>query len=325
MTAPGTVVISIDAELGWGFHHHDPLPAGRVRAARAGWRWLLDRFDEYGIPATWAVVGHLLLDRCDRRHRGHPAGERCCARGAGGLGPSDLWFAPDLVDAVVDATVDHELACHGFTHLHFQHDRMTPELADRELAACRDAAAGRGLEPTTFVYPVNRPGYRSRLAAHGFDCYRGPDPDAGTSRRRLGKLELAVGRGAPPIVHPAVDPDGLVDVPGSVYLFGFEGPARRVLEPTVGDPMVGYVRRGLDRLVDRGGTLHGWFHPHNLRTDRDEARLRAIFDAIERRRETGAIEVETMGAVADAVRERAPEPHLRPARVMDATSGGERR
>jgi peptidoglycan/xylan/chitin deacetylase (PgdA/CDA1 family) len=56
-------VISVDAELGWGFHDIDP-PTSRVEAARTGWKRLAGLFNEYDVPATWAVVGR----QCDEQH-----------------------------------------------------------------------------------------------------------------------------------------------------------------------------------------------------------------------------------------------------------------
>jgi len=68
----GTVVISVDAALGWSSIDRQTPRTRRADAARSGWRTLLDAFDEHELPATWAVVGHLLLDDCDGVHEHHP-------------------------------------------------------------------------------------------------------------------------------------------------------------------------------------------------------------------------------------------------------------
>lgn len=307
---PGTVVISVDAELGWGFHHLDAVPADRVRAGREAWHRLLGRFDERGLPATWAVVGHLLLESCPGGHRGHPAGPDCCLVGGGPAAPpGSVWFGRDLVRAVRDADAGHELASHGFTHVHFRHEAMDRGFAERELRRDRAAATDLGLPPTSFVFPVNEVGHRDLLADHGFTAYRGPSPaNAGGDLRRRGrKLLSAMGRGSPPVVVPEIDEHGLVDVPASLYLFGFDGPARAVAERLREDPIVGAVRRGLDRLAREDGVFHLWLHPHDLAAPGADDRLEAVLDAVVRARDRDGVRVETMCEVAARVRETTPE------------------
>jgi len=298
----GTVVISVDAELGWGFHHLDAPPGERVLAARDAWLELLALFDEFRAPATWAVVGHLLLDRCSDHHTDHPAGERCCEVGSSVAAAEELWYGNGLVDAVRDAGVAHELASHGFTHVHFRHERMSRSFASAELRASLDAAVQRGVRPTSFVFPVNEVAHRDLLATYGFECYRGARPTGGLADRyapRVGKaLAAATNRGTPPIVRPTTDEHGLVNLPASCYLFGLDGPLRRAVEPVHGDPVVARVRRGLDRLAEDEEVLHLWLHPHNLREQRDLDRVRAVLAAVDRARERDGVRVETMHEVA---------------------------
>lgn len=293
------VVISLDVELGWGFHDLTPLPAERLRTARRNWDRLRRLFDEYRIPATWAIVGHLLAEDCDAVHENHPAGERCCTHAPDGLAVDDVWFGEDLVPALRDAAVDHELASHGFTHVHFAHERMSHEFATRELRSAIDASRNRAFSPDSFVFPVNEVGYRDLLADEGFTCYRGRRPDQPGKPRKL--AEAVLDRGAPPLVTPTVDEYGLVNVPASLNLFAFEGWARSLVEPFHGDPVTGRVRRGIDRLRDEDGVFHLWFHPHDLTRERKFDRLRAVLGAVAAARDRGDIAVETMGTVAARV------------------------
>jgi peptidoglycan/xylan/chitin deacetylase (PgdA/CDA1 family) len=299
----GTLVTSIDAELAWGFHHVD-LPEERLRRARRSWRRLVDLFDRFGAPATWAVVGHLFLENCEESHGGHPAGERPCERDAGALPAGRAWFGGDLVDAVAGADADHEIAGHGHTHVHFDHDRMSPSFARSELESTRGAARQAGHDPSSFVFPVNRVAHRRLLGECGFDCYRGPAPTRGspTGRRARKAAGALVDRGHPPVVRPRVDDHGLVNVPASMCLFDEVGPVGPVAEAVHGDPIAARARRGIDAAIARDGVCHLWFHPHEATTDRDFERLRAILTHAAERREAGDLRVETMGAVADRVR-----------------------
>lgn len=293
----GTVVLSIDAELAWGFHDLADPPRGRIDSARRGWLTLLELLDQYGLPATWAVVGHLMLEECDGRHVNHPAPPDWfpCASG-------EEWHAPDLVEAILDATVDHELASHTFSHVQFGKEWVTEEIVDAELLAHQDLADEWGIDLESFVFPRNDVAFRHRLAEHGFTVYRGRRPRRWYERsplRPIGKGAAAMTAAAPPVVLPKVDEHGLVNVPASVDLFGFEGAPKRMLEPFVGDPIVGIVKEGLDALDRHGGVLHGWLHPNNLTSPAAISRLEAIFSAVADARDTHAIRVTTMQGVAN--------------------------
>lgn len=296
----GSVVISLDAELGWGLHHHDEMPVSRVQSARDAWRRLCETFDEFEIPATWAVVGHLFLDDCDESHADHPAGPRVCASPPDVA--DDAWFGGDLIDRVTDADVDHDVGLHGFTHVHYRHDCMSRSFAARELRRGREAAEARGISPTSFVYPVNLIEDLDLLAEHGFDSYRGRQPTRRGSTQKF--ADALLDRGAPPIVSPEIDQHGLVNVPASLYLFGFEGHGRTLVEGVRGDPVVGWAERGMERLGDEEGVLHLWLHPNNLTRERDFERMRAVLAHVARLRDRGTIDVETMDDVATRVTER---------------------
>jgi peptidoglycan/xylan/chitin deacetylase (PgdA/CDA1 family) len=302
----GTVVLSIDAELCWGFHDRDALPTERVASARSGWRTLLDLCEEFEIPATWAVVGHLMLEDCDRQHADHPTppGWFDHERGTDAL-PEDWRFAPDLVSATADAPVDHDIGCHTFSHVELGDSETTRRLARAEVTANVRAAQSLGLRPTSFVFPRNNVGNRQELAAAGIACYRGHRPDGlreGRFRRPLRKLARGtVLREPPPLVRPRVDEFGLVEVPASLFLFGFEGPARSVIDRLVGDPIVRQAKLGIDAVADTPEVFHIWCHPNDLVDEQSVARLREIFAHIEYRRARSDLRVETMADVADAV------------------------
>lgn len=290
----GSVVISLDAELAWGFHGRDPLPVARLRRARDAWRHLCDLFDRLELPATWAVVGHLFLEECESVHPDHPAGGQCCETPAEAA--DELWFAGGLVDRIRNADVDHEVGGHSFTHVRFDRPGVSRSDAAREVRSSRTAMRDRGVAPTSFVFPVNRIRYRELLAEHGFDCYRGRRSEQpGRVRKLAGAL---LGRGAPPLVEPSVDRYGLVNVPASLYLYGFEGLPGSVVDRVRGDPVVSAAKRGLERAARTDGVLHLWFHPHNAIRVPAFQRLRAILSHVARRRDRGEVRVETMHDVA---------------------------
>ncbi|MFP8957093.1 polysaccharide deacetylase family protein [Natrialbaceae archaeon A-CW3] len=303
----GSVVISVDAELGWGFHDLERPPTDRLESGRRGWNALRELFETYDIPATWAVVGHLMLEDCDGTHANHPAPdgwferERTDWRERPGLR-----FGPDLVASILESPVDHEFASHSFSHVLFDSTETTSEMARAEFERALELADEWGLECSSFVYPRNEVGHREALAASGMTAYRGrtPTPEGFRAVVETGVLDRSV------LVEPYVDEYGLVDVPASLFLFGFEGVARRAAETVWADPMVVTARRAIDQAVtaDDGQLCHLWLHPNNLVTERDDERIRAILEYLDRRRQETGLVVETMAEVANRVLATDDEP-----------------
>jgi peptidoglycan/xylan/chitin deacetylase (PgdA/CDA1 family) len=295
----GSVVISLDAELGWGFHDHDDPPERRIRRARWGWRRLLELFETFDVPATWAVVGHLLLEECDGVHADHPLGEGWFSRERKSWADRPQWrFAPDLVEAVLAAGPDHELACHSYSHVVFD-GSVGRDVTRAEVAGCLAAAESYDVSMRSFVHPRRVVGHRDVLSEWGFDCYRGRPT---RSRSVAGKLRNVVSPD-PVLVSPSVDEYGLISIPESLYLFGFEGRARSLIEPVFGDPIVREACRGIDAAAEQEGVFHMWLHPNNVTDDRDVSRLRAVLTHLDARRDE--VEIATMADVARHTRETA--------------------
>lgn len=296
----GSVVISLDAELGWGYVDYDDPPE-RVAHARSGWRTLLAMFDEYDVPATWAVVGHLMLDDCDGEHADLPAADGWFAkeRDPSSFGLEQR-FGDGLVDAIADASADHELGSHSFSHPEF--GRIDRAWARAEVETCVELARERGLELDSFVFPRNSVGHRDVLAEHGFDCYRGVSPvtDADSVLKPLRTVTggTVLDRRSL-LVTPRTDEYGLVNVPASLYLFSFEGIAQRIADPVLGDPIVRAAKRGIDQAATGDGVFHVWLHPNNVWREYTRKRVRAILSYLDERRRDSELTVETMAAVAE--------------------------
>ncbi|NGM71246.1 polysaccharide deacetylase family protein [Natronolimnobius sp. AArcel1] len=294
----GSVVLSLDAELGWGFHDLESPPSNRVEAGRRGWSTMLELCETYEIPATWAVVGHLMLESCDGRHEEHPAPPGWFERERGAWADrEELRFAPDLVDALLASSVDHEFASHSFSHVLFGDAETDHALATAELEQATAIADEWGQSLESFIYPRNDVGHRDVLADYGLAAYRGKSP---TEDGLRGIVDTRV-RDQSLLVEPSVDEFGLVNVPASMFLFGFEGPARTVVESVWTDPMVAQARRGIDEAVRSDGIFHMWLHPNNLTHKRDDRRMRAILSYLAHQRAETTLTVETMAQVAHRV------------------------
>jgi peptidoglycan/xylan/chitin deacetylase (PgdA/CDA1 family) len=299
-----TVVISVDAELAWGSHDFERVPTDRVAAAREGWRTLLDHFDRYEVPATWAVVGHLFLSDCDGEHAEHPSLEGWFDADPGGpASASPRWFADGLLEAVADSPVAHDVGGHSFSHRQLNPD-LDPEIARAEVEATVTAARDRGFDLASFVHPGNVIGHRDVLADCGFTCYRGRPPTRpsdGTVLQPARKLLSGAVGGDPRLVEPAVDDHDLVNVPASLYLFDVDGGPSRALGRAGIDPVVGRAKRGVDAAADRDGVYHLWLHPNNLVSPHDVERVERVLEYVDAVRARTDLTVETMASVADRV------------------------
>ncbi len=122
-------MISIDVELAWGRVHHGIRPGSDTLfdEERRSVAAMLDLMQRYRISATWAVVGHLFLDRCEPVggvH--HPELRRAPYSWFEGDWFADdpgttvhrdpWWYAPDLIDAIKACPVNQEIGSHSFSH-----------------------------------------------------------------------------------------------------------------------------------------------------------------------------------------------------------------
>ena len=321
----GTVVISLDAELGWGYRDRSPFPTERIERARSEWRRLIDLFDRFEIPATWAVVGHLLCEREDGFQTDHPTLTEWPPEGRKTDGDSDanpfsrpeLWFADGLVEAIRDADVGHEIGSHSFSHVEF--DEVSREIAYAELSAAAEVAADLDLPFDSFVFPRNGIAHRDVLAEWGLHCYRGRSPiaDGSTLTRPIRNVLSGTRLGNTPLlVEPTIDEYGLVNIPASLFCFSFEGLARRMCAPLIGDPVVRKARRGIDQAAasDAGDEeiFHLWLHPNDVQADYAVDRIEAILKYLTECCQETDLSVETMGQVARRHRFGAAHPRANP-------------
>jgi len=310
--ASALFVLSIDLEMSWGsVHHgqpHDPSPYGEERAVVAD---VLGLMDEYGISATWAVVGHLFLTDCRSQHgTKHPEITRPSypwlnmdwyeLDPATSLSSDPTWYAPDLVAAIRYCGTPQEIGSHSFGHV-IAGDPGCSELAfESDLVAAKAVAELAGLELRSFVYPRNSIGRLDVLERHGFVAFRGPTPPRFEGlpewRRRVAGVADAIRPLASQTVHPARD-GALVDVPQTFLFDPGSKKARRF--GTAGWSWL--MRRRLRHAVRTGSLFHLWFHTHNLATHPERAHkaMEHLFADARRYIDEGRLENLTMGAVAD--------------------------
>lgn len=203
----------MEVELGWGVHDlpgHDHLsPDGSEE--RRYLRRLIDTADDCGVPITFDIVGHLLLDECDGRHAGPYEHGWLAADPGTDVGTDPLYYAPDVAREIRRAAVDHELSTHTFSHILCGTEPH--ELVEHELETSIELHE-RGGEPVRSIVPPrhSRPP-NDLLREHGIRVARYAIPtDTGGRVSRL--RELTVGP------HPLWDTavvDGVVETYCTTY------------------------------------------------------------------------------------------------------------
>lgn len=310
----GTMVVSLDLELCWG--RFDKVPVSALEAdaeeERIQIKRLLSLLDRYEIPATWAMVGHLMLPGCSRESGGAHAD--VMPRPAYSWFPKDWyvhdpctsaghapgWYAPDILDWIRGMKVRHEIASHSFAHIYYGDPECSVAAARADLSAAMAAAAEQSVSLKSFVFPRNQVGHLDVLREQGICTYRGADPtpfrkSKGKLYKTLSFLDQLFGLAPKAVCAEEVMP-GLWNIPGNHFYMARNG--IRKLIPIASRVWKG--KQGIRQAVKTGGVYHLWFHPFNLNTDADAmlSGLERLFAYADRLRAKGVLEIATMNDYA---------------------------
>jgi peptidoglycan/xylan/chitin deacetylase (PgdA/CDA1 family) len=296
----GAVVISADFEQAWAFTHSRSVkdPVNHALRADRNIPALLSLFDRHDIPITWATVGHLFLERCNRSDHDHlprvghfttqnwdfskgdwfdcdPGTDYCV---------DPAWYSPHLLKLIQQAKAAHEIGCHTFSHINCDEEICSPEAFTAELDECIKLAGISGHQLRSFIYPGNVFGHRQILAAKGFTCYR-----------RENGFELS---------YPYPDQFGLINIPPSTILE----------ESHLGwSPKycAGLIEKALIKAVETDSVCHLWFHP-TMEDNYLRNTLPLVCEHITRLRDQGKLWVATMGEMAEQARKAWIESGMKP-------------
>ena len=285
--ANGQLIISIDLELAWGVW--DCITSDALRFAAEYERpicaSLVELLDRYQIPATWAIVA-AVLDKASAAEQ--PGDQRC-------------WYAPDVIEHIVNAKSRHEIGSHGGHHRYF--DKMTAAQAWEDLEFAREQHRAHALSFDAFVFPRNSIGHLDELRNAGLHTFRGPDLGWFMAVGAAGRMVSRTANFAdkllpipPTLVTARQNGDGLVDIPGSMLLLGRNG-VRRFVFTTVTRAK---LATGLARACASKRIFHLWFHPSNFYYRRDEqlATLAWFLERAAEQASRGDLEILTMGECA---------------------------
>ncbi len=287
---PPIFVVSLDVELKWGVH--DSMPCGKydgnIKGERQATEAILDIFDEFGIHATWAIVGFLFFENKAQLIEHLPAirpqySNRvfCPYRLMDGVGLREaddpLHLGVSLVE-MIEKRAHQEVATHTFSHYYCLEDGQDAAAFDADMAAAVAAARRHGLAIDSIVFPRHQvnPAYLAICRRHGIRAFRGTErhwlytprkvADETLLRRGLRVFDIWLNiSGHHTIVPTAAAPGLPVDVAHSRFLRPYNR-RMKLLEPL----RLRRIIRGLEQAARRGEMFHLWWHPHNFGVDLKE-------------------------------------------------------
>lgn len=184
----GGLIISADFELAWAFRYSKTVsnPIDMAQQARSNFPELLKLFDKFEIPITWATVGHLFLEGCkkgdhdwmkripyfENRVWKYDTGDWFDHDPYSSYSENPAWYAPDLIENILKAKVNHEIGCHTFSHIDFTDKNCPENVARQEIEACIEAAKPWNITFKSFVFPGGTYGNIKALKENGFKVYR---------------------------------------------------------------------------------------------------------------------------------------------------------
>ena len=167
------VSISSDFELAWAWRYtkcsSNPLSKALNKAAqeRKNVPLILELCEKYNIPITWMTVGHLFLENCSKENGiphadlprlAHFENEFWKFEGddwfeydsCSNYKDAPEWYAPDLIEMILQSKVKHEIGCHTFSHIDCRDGVCPAGLFEAEVKECQKIAAKFNIELKSF-------------------------------------------------------------------------------------------------------------------------------------------------------------------------------
>lgn len=189
------ITITADFELAWAWRYSKSVKKPLERAYRKAKQErenipiILSLCEKYQIPITWATVGHLFLSECKRQEgiphknlmRLHNFENQYWKYDGNDWFEYDPctnyqeapeWYAPDLINLIINSNVKHEIGCHTFSHIDCSDEICPAEVLENEILECKKEAAKYGIELKSFVHPGHTISNIKSLKKLGFTSYQ---------------------------------------------------------------------------------------------------------------------------------------------------------
>ena len=271
-------------------------------------RELIDLFDTYEVPVTWAVVGRLVEPQTGIPSR-YPYDldvlfEEINTKLAYSEVPIRERYFPKLVQLLREARTKHEIASHTYNHLHCSKiSSQNLEVFQRDLEAMQEVFEAYSLSPArSLVFPRNEIGGLEAINRSSIKIYRAPDQYwySGFPKpliKFFRQLDFLLPF-TPQTFRVERDSYGNAFVCGSMLYTTTHTGYKKFIPPSMN---AFRVRRGLDRAVRRREILHLWFHPFNygFRKEDQFRGLESVLRYAAELRSRKLLQTVTMGSLVD--------------------------
>jgi peptidoglycan/xylan/chitin deacetylase (PgdA/CDA1 family) len=303
----GTVTLSVEVELAWGGHDLDNYDefmeshSERRRIETRSLERLLEWCDEYGVPISFDVVGHLLLESCERDHEGPHESWWFDRDPATSVNDNPNYYAPDLIQRIDEADVDHEICTHTFSHVPCA--EVPEEVVDWELERVRELHNEHlGEDIVSMVPPRHSEPPKDVLADHGIEIVRMPEDWSLTPTKLHYVYEVLFG--SHPVVEPEMNDGVLVSystLKGSLNA-GHLANGQQQVHPVFRAIPVRirqylqrrYFREAVKGAIAKDSYAHLYTHLHDIANDYQLKPIEYLLRTLENRRRQGNLEVLTM-------------------------------
>ena len=291
-----TFIISLDTELIWGSLQSLSSESVNLmkkddKKVRGCIDTLLNLFEKHNVPATWAVVGHLFLDTCEKEdgipHKDMPRfkGDWYSSDPCTDIQRDPLYYGKDIIENILSSRIEHEIGYHSFSHVIFS--ECSREVAETEIKEGIKLAKKIGITLKSFVFPWNKIGHVDVLKERGFRIYRGEN---------LGRYNLSqsflirkFNGGIDKMIAPPAEPkrvNGMWEMPTSMLF----------CDPQITFSVLLRAKIGFYRAIRSKKAFHIYLHPHDLlRYSSLKDDLDKFLEIVAKERDEGKIEVMTMG------------------------------
>jgi len=278
---PGIFLLSLDTELIWGIYYggYADYYKKHLENWRVNIKRLIALLEQYQIKATWAFVGHLFLDRCEKVNGiTHPdvldLGYSNTYENWRFFDPcSDIqkhpyWYGKDVLELVKSMSPRQEIDSHTFFHTIMDDPACTPEVARSEIKKCMDIAKTEGVKISTIVFPRNRLAHLNVVREFGISAYREAErvffrnwPHFFRRVFLFFQHLLAI---TPPLyrLKELQRKEGLLGIPSSLPLLNYNGIIKGRIIPS----RVRFLRakKGIESAIKKRAIFHLYFHPFDL-------------------------------------------------------------
>ncbi len=299
----GIFTISIDYEFAWGIADQNlsnkkELIKKEVEIIQR----LIRVFEKYNIPATWAIVSHLLKRGLDNYpkplnykkkidwFKQYPNKEK---------EQNILWYdSENLIFKIKNSAVHHQIASHSYAHIIYGEKGVNPKAIQYDLKKAQHIHKQNNLDFDTFIFPRNKVAFLDELKKMGIKIYRG------NSKRYWNYLPNPFNRAFHLIdyflpfsftILPIKEKNGLINIPDSMLLISRCG-LRKIIPSFCINKK---AQNGLIKASSKKEIFHLWFHPSNFICDTENQFqiLENILKKATKLREEGKIKITTLNKI----------------------------